>query len=149
MNHHPAWQAALLAASALCVGATWSCGAARQHAETRHGIEMCPTGAADALLSVPALQCWFAARHGQWRTLSHESHFDVLVVHIEAFDLRDAEDIARRFVASEGTTFSEILIYAQAQSRADPARIRRVRWTREKGSETLDFVSPIEESSPK
>ena len=149
MNRHQTWTAVLLTAGALCVGASSSCSAARQHAATRHGIEVCPTGAADALLSVAALQCWFAARHGQWRTLSHESHFDVLVVRVEAFDLRDAEDIARRFVASERTTFSEILIYAQAQSRADPARVRRVRWTREKGTETLDFVAPIEESSPR
>ncbi|MEP7310734.1 MAG: hypothetical protein ABJA98_34985 [Acidobacteriota bacterium] len=120
MNRHQTWPAALLTASALCLGATSSCSAARRHAAIRPGIEMCPTGAADALLSVPALQCWFAARHGWWRTLSHESHFDVLVVHVEALDLRDAGDIAQRFVASEGTTFSEILIYAQAQSRADP-----------------------------
>ena len=148
MSRSPNWPAALLTASALCMGTSSGCSAARHRVTIRHGIEACPSEAADALLSVPALQCWFVARHGQWRTLSHESHFDVLVVHIEVFDLRDAEDIAQRFVASEGATFSEILIYAQPESRADGTRIRRVRWTREKGRETLDFEAPIEESSP-
>ena len=149
MTRHQTWPGVVLTASALCVGASSSCSAARQHALLRQGIEMCPAGAADALLSVAALQCSFTARHGPWRTLSHESHFDVLVVNVEAFDLRDAEDIAQRFVVSECASFSEILIYAQAQSGANPGRVRRVRWTREKGSETLDFVSPVDGSTPK
>lgn len=102
----------------------------------------CPPDAADALLSVDALQCWFAARHGQWRTLSHDSHYDVLVVQIEAYELRDAEEIAARFVASQRQTFSEIMIYAHAPSPpgSGSTRIRRVRWTRERGTDTFDFV---------
>ena len=101
----------------------------------------CPAGAAGALLDVEALQCWFPARHGQWRTLSHESHYDVLVVKVEAFDLRDAEEIAARFTANHRDTFSEILIYAQPPLRLGSTRIRRVRWTREQGSDTFDFIA--------
>jgi hypothetical protein len=63
------------------------------------------------------------------------------VVQVEAVDLRDAEDIARRFVAGEGQRFSEILIYVRPESQAGRARIRRVRWTRAGGSETFDFVA--------
>ena len=107
-----------------------------------HGVVSCPDGAADALLEAEALQCWFPARHAQWRTLSHESHYDVLVVTVEAFDLRDAGEIASRFVADQRDTFSEIMIYARPPLRSGTTRIRRVRWTREQGSEMFDFVAP-------
>jgi hypothetical protein len=121
--------------------ASSNCAAARRPVN-RYGVLSCPAGAADAPLSVEALQCWSTSRHGQWRTLTHESHFDVLVVQVEAFDLRDAEEIAQRFVTSGRTKFSEILIYVQSDLRATPARIRRVRWTPESGSETIDFTAP-------
>jgi hypothetical protein len=109
---------------------------------SRYGVESCPAGAAERLLSVDALQCWFAARHGQWRTLRQESHYDVLVVTVEASDVRDAEEIAGRFVANQGGMFSEIMIYAQPEVHDGPARIRRVRWTREHGTDTFEFVAP-------
>jgi hypothetical protein len=105
------------------------------------GISPCPPGAADRLLSTDALQCWFDTPHGRWRTLSHESHFAVLVVNIEAADLTDAEVIARRFVAGERETFSEILIYVQREPSREIEAIRRVRWTTERGFETLDFTA--------
>jgi hypothetical protein len=109
---------------------------------SRYGVEGCPAGAADRLLSVDALQCWFAARHGQWRTLRQESHYDVLVVTVEASDVRDAEEIAGRFVATQREMFSEIMIYAQPEIHDGPTRIRRVRWTRERGTDTFEFVAP-------
>jgi hypothetical protein len=105
------------------------------------GIKACPPSAAGDLLSIDALQCWFSAPHGPWRTLSHESHFAVMVVQVEAADLRDAESIARRFVASERDTFSEILVYAQRERRIARDFIRRVRWTQDTGFETLDFAA--------
>jgi hypothetical protein len=122
----------------LAIAAASNCATARPSGN-RYGVMGCPAGAAAAPLSIDALQCWSTARHGQWRTLSHESHFDVLVVQVEAFDLRDAPEIAERFVASGRTTFSEILIYVQSGARATPARIRRVRWTPETGAETMEF----------
>lgn len=123
------------------VGLAAGCAAGPKPIVARHGVVSCPAGAAEALLEVEALECWFPARHGQWRTLSHESHYDVLVVKVEAFDLRDAESISARFVARHRDTFSEILIYAQPPQRRGASRIRRVRWTREQGSDTFDFIA--------
>ena len=123
------------------LGFSASCASAPKPIADSHGVVSCPGGAGEALLGVEALQCWFAARHAQWRTLSHESHYDVLVVKVEAFDLRDAESIAARFVANHRDAFSEILIYAQPPPRRGASRIRRVRWTREQGSDTFDFIA--------
>jgi hypothetical protein len=131
-----------LAAAAAAASAAPGCTHAPKPIVNHYGVVSCPASAGEALLSVDALQCWFAADHGQWRVLSHESHYDVLVVRVEAFDLRDAEGITRRFVANQGGSFSEIMVYAQPRAHAGPARIRRVRWTRERGSDTFDFVAP-------
>jgi hypothetical protein len=103
------------------------------------GISACAAGAADDLLSVDALQCWFTAPHGRWRTLSHESHYAVLVVEVEAADIRDADRIARQFVDTERAAFSEILLYVQREGRSAGDGIRRVRWTSDRGFESLDF----------
>jgi hypothetical protein len=103
------------------------------------GIQPCPASAGDHLLSTDALQCWFAAPKGRWRTLSHESHYAVLVVQVESADLRDAEVIAARFVDGHRETFSEILIYVQSEPQNDQRIIRRVRWSNGRGFETLDF----------
>jgi hypothetical protein len=137
-----ALKAACVTAGAVTIALSAACARAPKPIVNHYGVVSCPAGAAEALLSVDALQCWFAAGHGQWRVLSHESHYDVLVVKVEAFDLRDAEDITRRFVANQGGSFSEIMVYAQPRAQAGPARIRRVRWTRERGSDTFDFEAP-------
>jgi len=111
------------------------------------GIPSCPDRAADRLLSADALQCWFTAPHGRWRTLNHQSHLEALVVEIEARDVRDAVAIAQRVVADPmAMAFSEILVYV-AQAPPDGSRIRRVQWTRGGGRfETLDFSSPAGET---
>ena len=115
------------------------CTAHRKPPTNNYGVEHCAARAEAALLSVDALQCWFGARHGRWRTLKHESHFDVLVVEVEALDVRDAEEIARRFVAQNRGEFSEILVYAHPELSAGAGRVRRVQWTRDKGIEAFDF----------
>jgi hypothetical protein len=126
-----------------------SCTAHRKPPANNYGVERCATGAEAALLSVDALQCWFGARHGRWRTLKHESHFDVLVVEVEALDLRDAEEIARRFAAQTHGEFSEILVYAHPEAPRDAGRVRRVQWTRDKGIEAFDFADrPADPASP-
>jgi hypothetical protein len=108
------------------------------------GIQPCPATASDELLSTDALQCWFEAPHGRWRTVSHESHYAVLVVSVEAADVRDAELIAQRFVTSERRTFSEILLYVQRELPSAGNIVRRIRWTLDGGFEALDFNLPIE-----
>ncbi len=129
------WAACLVVAIAISGCAT----ATRRQPANDYGVSACPERAADALLSVDALQCWFFARHGRWRILEHESHVDVLVLQAEALDLRDAEEIARRVVAREGQAFAEILVYVHAEGQRERGRIRRVQWTRESGFSTFDF----------
>lgn len=134
-SRYVARAAMLLAAS---VAAASGCARPRRPAND-FGVPNCPAPAREDLLSVDALECWFDARHGRWRVLKHESHFDVLVVDVEALDLRDAEDITRRFVAGQSAAFSEILVYVHPEQ-GDRARVRRVQWTRGKGIATLDFT---------
>jgi hypothetical protein len=117
------------------------CGA-RRMPQSDLGVPRCAADGRTNLLSASALQCWFDAPHGRWRTLSHESHYQVLVVEVEAADLADADDIARRFVADQEAAFSEILVYARREPAQSPARVRRIRWTRSGGFETLDFSVP-------
>jgi hypothetical protein len=128
------------AIAVLSVGGLSTC-AARQAIRNDYGIPRCPVGAAADLLSVNALQCWFDAPHGRWRILSHGSHYDLLVVNVEALDLSDADAIARRFAAGEGRTFSEILVYTQPEPSGNSSRIRRVRWTRDTGFEAFEFMA--------
>jgi hypothetical protein len=137
---------ALSAALALALSGPAGGCAARRPPPLDYGVPRCPERARGRLLSDEALQCWFDAPHGRWRTLLRESHFDVLVVRIEMFDTRDAEAIARWFVSGHRDTFAEILIYAQAERPADVSRIRRVRWTPESGFETLDYSEAADDS---
>jgi hypothetical protein len=117
--------------------------ALRQTRVQDHGIPSCAHGAARDLLSSDALQCWFDASHGRWRTLNHQSHLEALVVEIEARDLRDAHEIARRVVAGDSAKpFSEILVYVRTHPEHGGTRLRRIRWTRGGELEALDFSSP-------
>jgi hypothetical protein len=131
----------VIAAALVSVAAGWSC-AVRRLEPTDYGIPRCSAAASDALLSADALQCWFDASHGRWRILSHVSFQDALVVEIETETLRDASEIAGRFAAGESRTFSEILVYAQTESRKSSAKVRRVRWTRSGGFDVLEFCDP-------
>jgi hypothetical protein len=135
--------ALLVAIMAVACAIVSNCAARQARAGADFGIPVCPDGADGDLFSSDALQCWFAASHGQWRTLNHQSHLEALVVEVEARDLRDAVEIAQRVVADPmAAAFSEILVYV-ARPQGRELRVRRVRWTR--GAtvfETLDFTSP-------
>ena len=123
----------------LVLAVTASACAHRRARADSYGVKRCPPSASSALLSPEALQCWFEAPRGHWRTLSTESHFDVLVARVEAFDTRDAEDIASRFVSFLHDEFSEILVYVQKENVTGASRVRRVRWTTKDGMSTLEF----------
>lgn len=134
--------AALTSASVLSV----ACAVRQARVHEDFGIPSCPDDATGHLLSAAALQCWFTAPHGRWRTLNHQSHLEALVIEVEAQDVRDAVAIAERVVADPmAAEFSEILVYV-AQPRPDGSRIRRVQWTRGGRFETLDFSSPAGET---
>jgi hypothetical protein len=126
----------LVVAALVAAGLVSGCALRSAHPKD-YGIQPCPGDAANALLSPDALQCWFVAPHGRWRILSHVSFNAALVVDIETTDLRDADDIARRFAAHESAGFLEILVYAQTE--VPSPTVRRVRWTRENGFDALQF----------
>lgn len=86
-----------------------------------------------------ALQCWFAAQHGRWRFINHGRHLEALVVDVAVDDLRDAEEVTRRFVASEAGLFTEIMVYARIEPGRSGSRVRRVRWTRASGYDAIEY----------
>lgn len=103
------------------------------------GIPPCDPAAAADPLSDAALECWFTAAHGRWRTISHEDHYTELVVHVRTADLDDAREIAQAFVAGEGDRFTEISVYAQKEGSRAESPTRRVSWTRDGGFALMDF----------
>lgn len=108
---------------------------------TDRGIARCPIEGRQDLLSFHALQCWFDAPSGRWRMLSRVSVYDALIVEAEATELVDADEIARKFAAIDEGRFAEVLVYVQRESAADPAVIRRIRWTRPTGFEALQYTA--------
>lgn len=125
----------------LLVAAIMATGCASRRISVQdYGIPPCPPSAQLNLFSPNALQCWFVAPHGRWRTLDTQSHLEALVVFVEARDVRDAETIARRLVADTGASpYSEILAYVRPEMPDVTSRVRRVRWTRGGAFETMDF----------
>ena len=104
-----------------------------------YGIPPCAPSAATDYLSVSALQCWFDAPHGRWRIVEHRSLYQELVVEVEAFSLRDADDIAERVIVDQRDSFGEILVYIHPESITRVSRVRRVRWTRALGAMAIEF----------
>jgi len=131
------------AAIVACASISGACALRQTRPHADLGIPPCPAGIArESLLSADALQCWIGASHGRWRRLNHQSHLQALVVEVEAEDVRDAVEIARRLVGDPmAVEFSEILVYVNRPQHGE-LRVRRVRWTREEGYETLDYSSP-------
>ena len=107
------------------------------------GIRPCPRRPIVDYMAAEFLQCWFDAPHGRWRTLNHEFHYTVLVVEVEAASLDDAHEIAARWAKVHREMFSEILVYVQAESARETSLIRRVRWTRAKGYDTLEYMGSL------
>lgn len=106
-------------------------------------IPRCPRGEVDNYLSPSTQQCWFDSPRGRWRTLGHELHYYSLVVEVEATSFADADEIARRFVKRHGKRFTEIMVYVQEESALHTSTIRRVRWTRRAGFDTLEFEGSL------
>lgn len=107
-------------------------------------IRRCPKRTITSYLEEDLLQCWFDGPSGRWRTLSHDYHYTVLVVEVEAASLDDAREIARRWVDAHNLMFSEILVYVQAAKTPATSPVRRVRWVKDKGYETLEYLGALE-----
>jgi hypothetical protein len=103
------------------------------------GIPRCPAAAEADLLGTPALECWFEASRGLWRTTYRVFVHSVLLVHVEAASLLDAEEIARRFVDQQGGTFREVDVYVVGGPGDRSGVTRRVIWTPAAGYAILDF----------
>jgi hypothetical protein len=77
------------------------------------------------------------ASHGRWRIVSHYSFGDVLILDVEALNLKDAREICRRLVTMHGAGLLEILVYARPEGSTSSDRIVRVRWSRDSGYDVL------------
>ena len=139
-SRRPAIAVVTGAAAVIAAGALSGCAA--RPLDRSGVIPSCPPGRVANYLSQEAQQCWYAASQGRWRTLSHELHYDVLVVQVEASSVDDSDEIAGRFVERHGGRFSEILIYVHPEPAEASARIRRVRWTGDTGFQRLEFSGP-------
>ena len=137
MSASPPARVAVVVLSLLAVTAC----AIRRPVRSDLGIPACVPGAGAQLLEPPALECWFTAAHGRWRLMTQASHLEALVVDVAADDLRDAGEIARRFVTGERHRYSEIIVYAHHEPVTPASSVRRVRWTMTTGYEALDFSS--------
>lgn len=133
---------AWLARAVLVLSVGAAC-ASRRASRSDLGIPPCVAGANTQLLEAPALECWFASTHGRWRLMTHASHLEALVVDVAADDLRDADEIARRFVSGERHRYSELIVYAHREPVTHASRVRRVRWTEASGYDAMEF-SPID-----
>lgn len=155
ISPHVAWKEGMvdrrtraLAGVAAVVAGEWLAGCAVRAGErTQTDIGSCPRRVTN-YLAAHAQQCWFNGPEGRWRTLAHELHYDVVVVEVEAATLDAAPGIARRFVELHGERFVEIVVYVQAERAPVPSPIRRMRWTRGGGFETLDFTGTLRRDRP-
>jgi hypothetical protein len=118
-------------------------GAVAQRAAS--GLPACSPAAQKDLSSPAAIQCWFKATHGGWRILVRDTHYDTSVYHVGADAVEDAEEIAKAIVAGEGPALGEMVVYVYPEPIATSSRIRRVRWGRTSGYETLDFAGRVPE----
>lgn len=107
-------------------------------------IRPCPKRTITSYLEDDLSQCWFDSPRGRWRTLKHDFHYTNLVVEVEAASLDAAGEIARRWVDLHNLMYSEILVYVQAEKTPASSPIRRVRWVKNKGFETLEFIGALE-----
>jgi hypothetical protein len=118
-------------------------GALAQRAGT--GLPPCAPTAQNDLSSPAAIQCWFKATRGGWRILVRDTHYDTAVYHVGADALDDAGEIAKAIVAGEAPSLGEMVVYVYPEPIATSSRIRRIRWGKKSGYETLDFGGRVPE----
>jgi hypothetical protein len=80
-----------------------------------------------------------AGRRWQWTATSATSAMGALVVHVEAFDLGQARQIAAAIVEPRRTKFDDILVYVHRVGGSRDMAARRVEWTPRRGYEEIVY----------
>jgi len=76
-----------------------------------------------------------AGRRWQWTATSATSAMRAMVVHVEAFDVSQARQIAAAIVEPRRTRFDDILVYVHRVGGSADLAPRRVEWTPRGGYE--------------
>jgi hypothetical protein len=80
-----------------------------------------------------------AGRRWQWTATSATSAMGALVVHVEAFDVSQARQIAAAIVEPRRTKFDDILVYVHRVGGSRDMAARRVEWTPRRGYEEIVY----------
>lgn len=80
-----------------------------------------------------------AGRRWQWTATSATSAMRELVVHVEAFDVEQARQIAAAIVEPRRTKFDDILVYVHRVGGSRDMAARRVEWTPRRGYEEIIY----------
>ena len=80
-----------------------------------------------------------AGRRWQWTATSATSAMRELVVHVEAFDVEQARQIAAAIVEPRRTTFDDILVYVHRVGGSRDMAARRVEWTPRGGYDEIIY----------
>jgi hypothetical protein len=80
-----------------------------------------------------------AGRRWQWTATSATSAMRALVVHVEAFDVGHARQIAAAIVEPRRAQFDDILVYVHRVGGSRELASRRVEWTPREGYEEIVY----------
>jgi hypothetical protein len=80
-----------------------------------------------------------AGRRWQWTATSARSAMGAMVVHVEAFDVSHARQIAAAIVEPRRTKFDDILVYVHRVGGSRDMAARRVEWTPRGGYEEIVY----------
>jgi len=81
-----------------------------------------------------------AGRRWQWTATSAQSAMRALVVHVEAFDVQQARQIAAAIVEPRREKFDDILVYVHRVGGSRDMAARRVEWTPRGGYEEIVYA---------
>jgi hypothetical protein len=81
-----------------------------------------------------------AGRRWQWTATSATSAMGALVVHVEAFDVAQARQIAAAIVEPRRAQFDDILVYVHRLGGSRDMAARRVEWTPRGGYEEIVYA---------
>jgi hypothetical protein len=80
-----------------------------------------------------------AGRRWQWTATSATSAVREMVVHVEAFDVSQAQQIAAAIVEPRRSSFDDILVYVHRVGGSADAAARRVEWTPRDGYQEVIY----------